>query len=73
MSLFKKKNNTPALFTLLDNEVMRAKEKGIHYFYYLLQENELKNAQEWCLRNAIYMTADHKTDNNIIYKFIFNI
>lgn len=71
MSLFKKKNNIPALFILLDDEVKRAKEKEKHYFFYSLYDNEKDLAQKWCQKNNVYMEVDHQTDGNIIYKFKF--
>lgn len=71
MSLFKKKNSTPALFTLLDNEYLRAREKDKHYFYHLLYNNERDLAEKWCRKNNVYMEMDHLTDGNIFYKFKF--
>jgi len=71
MSLFKKKNNIPALFILLDDEVERAKEKEKRYFFYSLYDNEKDLAQKWCKKNNVYMEVDHQTDGNIIYKFKF--
>lgn len=71
MSLFKKKNSTPTLHTLLDAELFRAKTIGQHYFYYALYDNERDLAQKWCNKNKVYMEVDHRTDGNIFYKFKF--
>lgn len=71
MSLFKNKNSTPRLYFLLDNELIRAKDKNIHYFYYALFDNERELAEKWCKKNGAYMEIDHQTDGNIFYKFKF--
>ncbi len=71
MSLFKKKNSTPTLHILLDNELFRAKTKEQHYFFYALYDNERDLAQKWCNKNKVYMEVDHQTDGNIFYKFKF--
>jgi hypothetical protein len=71
MGLFKKKNSTPALFTLLDNEYLRARTRGENCFYHLLDNNERDLAEKWCRKNNIYMEMDHQTDGNIFYKFKF--
>jgi len=71
MSLFKKKNSTPALFVLLDDELARAKNKQLHSFFHLLYGNEVEIARKWCKKNNIYMEVDHQTDGNIFYKFKF--
>ena len=70
MSLFKKKTK-PALIFILEDELKRAKEQNIHYFYHILYENEKDMAQKWCEKNKIYMEVDHQTDGNIFYKFKF--
>lgn len=69
MSLFKRKNKIPNLYILLNDEFARMKEQNKKCFYHLLYENEIESAQQWCLRNNVYMAVDHKTDSNIIYKF----
>lgn len=71
MSLFKKKNTTPALIVLLDDELRRAKERETHHFYHILYDNERDMAQKWCQKNKVYMEVDHQTDGNIFYKFKF--
>ena len=71
MSLFKKKNTTPALIVLLNDELKRAKERKVHHFYHILYDNERDIAQKWCQKNKIYMEVDHQTDGNIFYKFKF--
>ena len=71
MGLFKKKNNTPALFILLDDEFNRAKNQEKHYFFHILYDNEKGLAQKWCKKNNVYMEVDHQTDGNIFYKFKF--
>jgi len=71
MSLFKKKNTTPALFVLLDEEFNRAKQQGKRYFLHLLYDNERDLAKKWCQKNNAYMEVDHQTDGNIFYKFKF--
>lgn len=71
MSLFKKKNSTPALHILLDNELFRAKTREQYYFFYALYDNERDLAQKWCNKNKVYMEVDHQTDGNIFYKFKF--
>ena len=71
MSLFKKKNTTPTLFVLLDDELARAKQQKKQCFFHLLQDNEKDLANKWCLKNNAYMEVDHQTDGNIIYKFKF--
>lgn len=71
MSLFKKKNSTPALHILLDNELFRAKTREQHYFFYALYDKERDLAQKWCNKNKVYMEVDHQTDGNIFYKFKF--
>lgn len=71
MSLFKKKNVIPALFSLLDDEFNRAKKQGKNYFFHLLYDNERDLAGKWCQKNNVYMEMDHQTDGNIFYKFKF--
>lgn len=71
MSLFKKKDTTPALFVLLDDEFNRAKKQEKHYFFHLLYDNERDTAQKWCKKNKVYMEVDHQTDGNVFYKFKF--
>jgi len=71
MSLFKKKDTTPALFVLLDDEFNRAKKQEKHYFFHLLYDNERDMAQKWCKKNKVYMEVDHQTDGNVFYKFKF--
>ena len=71
MSLFKRNKSIPALHILLDNELSRAKDKGQHYFFYALYDNERNLAQKWCNKNKVYMEVDHQTDGNIFYKFKF--
>lgn len=71
MSLFKKKDTTPALFVLLDDEFRRAKQQEKHYFFHLLYDNERDMAQKWCKKNKVYMEVDHQTDGNVFYKFKF--
>lgn len=71
MSLFKKKNSIPALLILLDNELSRAKNINLHYFFYILSDTERELAQKWCNKNKVYMEVDHQTDGNIFYKFKF--
>ena len=71
MSLFKKKNTTPSLIFILDDELKRAKEREAHHFYHILYGNEKDIAQKWCQKNNVYMEVDHQTDGNIFYKFKF--
>lgn len=71
MSLFKKNKSIPVLYTLLDNELLCARNKGQHYFLYALFDNDRDLAQKWCNKNKVYMEADHQTDGNIFYKFKF--
>ena len=71
MSLFKKKNATPALIVLLNNELRRAKEREAHHFYHILYDNEREMTQKWCQKNKVYLEVDHQTDGNIFYKFKF--
>lgn len=71
MSLFKKKTPTPALLTLLDIELFRAKTIGQHHFYYALYDSQRDLVQKWCNKNKVYMEVDHQTDGNIFYKFKF--
>jgi len=71
MSLFKKKNDIPALIILLDDALRRAKERETHHFYHILYDNERDMAQKWCQKNKVYMEVDHQTDGNVFYKFKF--
>lgn len=71
MSLFKKKNDKPAIHILLDSSVERMREKGDKSFYYALFDNELATAQLWAKHHNIIIELDHITDGNKIYKFIF--
>ena len=69
MTIFKKKNNVPVLFLLLNDAALRAQEKGDNKFYYALYDMELSNADKWCKQNNAKYSIDHISDGNKIYKF----
>lgn len=69
MTLFKKKAAQPALFFVLEQELKKAQEKGYHYFLYPLWKEEVDKARAWALRHHLFVEVDHKTDNNLFYKF----
>ena len=71
MSLFRKKKKQLPLYDLLDERYERARIHGDSHFYCVLREPEVPIAQEWARRKMVYMDVDHKTYDNIFYKFSF--
>lgn len=72
MSLFKKKNNDPAIWLLLDDALHRAKEKNENNFYYMLYPSDIRYVEKWVkARGGIYYFLDHITDGQCVYKFKF--
>lgn len=70
MTLFKnKKQQKPALIYVLEQLLTGAREKKEGSFYYPLWDHEVTMAASWATRHHIMMEKDHKTDNNIFYKF----
>ena len=69
MSLFKKKQEIPAVIYSLENRLQEAKDKKEFYFYYPLWDYELDTVRGWAMRKHIMVEVDHKTDKNIFYKF----
>lgn len=67
--LFKKKKNYPELYNFLDASKEEAQNRGQNYFFYLLKNQDVDIAKQWCQKNRMIMDIDHKTDNNLIYKF----
>ena len=70
MPLFKKKNKNPPLFDLLDEKYERTKMHNDTCFYYVLRDEQVPIAREWCRRRLVYMDIDHKTYDNVFYKFV---
>lgn len=70
MTLFKKKNNKPPIFSIIDYKVKEARENGRTYFIYPLKEEDVEKVKEYFARCYHGIAeADHKTDNIIFYKF----
>ena len=70
MTLFKKNKKDFSLSILLYDAYKRAREHNKTYFYYPLFEKEKECAEHFCKKNNLRMILDHKTDGNLIYKFI---
>ena len=70
MTMFKKKNNIPAIFILLDSSLQQAKDMGKKNFYYALFDNEIDLARKWCTSHSMGFELDHINDKNKVYKFI---
>lgn len=73
MTLFKKNKKNFNLSILLYDEYKRAREDNKSYFYHALFDNEKDFAEQFCRKNHLRMTLDHKTDGNLIYKFIIEV
>lgn len=69
MSLFRKKKEIPAVIYSLNECLKNAREKQEASFYYPLWEHEVDIARAWALQKHMMVEPDHKTDNNIFYKF----
>ena len=69
MSLFKRKDKTPAIYFLLDVSVEQMKERKEKSFYYALFDNEIEIVKKWCKIHHFVFELDHITDGNKIYKF----
>lgn len=71
MTLFKKKakHNLPALFFSLDRELEIARARKETHFYYPLKDHEVNQAMTWGIRHRVGIQLDHKTDNELYYKF----
>lgn len=68
MSLFKKKENIPTIYDILNAQVEEAKEKGKTSFYYPLKNFEIKQAEAWALHNHYWLRISHKSGEDLIYK-----
>ena len=69
MTMFKKKNNIPAIYVLLDSSLQQAKDMNKKNFYYALFDNEIDLARKWCLSRGVRLELDHINDKNKVYKF----
>jgi len=73
MTLFKNKvRNESAIIIELKESYSRAKEKNQNSFYFSFFDKELPEIECFCKKNNLFFTLDHKTDNNLIYKFYIN-
>lgn len=69
MTMFKKKNNIPAIYLLLDSSLQQAKDMNKKSFYYALFDNEIDLARKWCLSRGVQFELNHINDKNKVYKF----
>ena len=68
MSLFKKKKKIPALHYSLDLHVEEAKEMGKTCFYYVLEKQEIQQAEAWAIQRRYWIELSHKNGDNLVYK-----